>query len=299
MPNSKIVNVSFIGIGNMGAPMASHLVSHGFTLTIYDAQASVAEAFARDHKVRVAATAADAAEGASAVIFMLPNDGVVRQVLFEQGLADRMAPGSIAIDMGTSAPAVTREISVRLAATGVAYLDAPVMGGVVFAKDASLDIMVGGDPESIERCRGLFDAMGRKLWLCGKVGNAHMLKAMTNYINACALANTLEAMVIARKFGLETPVIAEAIDVMCNGRQHPIVKKIIPHVLTRKYGTGMTMQLIAKDVKIAVDSAHSIGAAVPLGEATAAVWRDACDLLGGGDQTEIVRYWEEASDVEL
>jgi 3-hydroxyisobutyrate dehydrogenase len=284
----------------MGAPMAGQLVSKGFTVTVYDINPSATIAFTHQHKAQVAPSAADAAKGAEAVIFMLPNAGVVRDVLFAQGLAARMDPGSIAIDMGTSSPDATRAIGAELAAMSIGYLDAPVMGGVVFAKDASLDIMIGGHAALAERCRPLFEAMGRKLWLCGEIGNAHMLKVITNYINACALANTLEAMVIGRKFGLDTHVMAEAIDVMCNGRQHPIVKKIIPHVLTRKYGTGMTLQLIAKDVKIAVDMAHSIGAAAPLGETTAQLWSDACDQLGGArDQSEIVRYWENATGVEL
>jgi 3-hydroxyisobutyrate dehydrogenase len=297
---ANIKNIGFIGIGNMGAAMAGQLAQKGFVLTVYDARPPVAEAFARAYNARVARTAAEVGEGADAVIFMLPDDLVVRRVLFEEGLASRLAPGSIAIDMGTSAPAATRAIGAELASMGIGYLDAPVMGGVVFAKDASLDIMTGGNAALIERCRPLFDAMGRKLWLCGELGSAHVLKAMTNYINASAFITTLEAMVIGCKFGLDTTVMAEAIDAMCNGRQHPIVKKVIPHVLTRKYGTGMAMQLIAKDVKIAVDSAHSIGAAAPLAEATARLWSAACDQLGGTrDHSEIVRYWELASGVQL
>lgn len=296
----NIRNIGFIGIGNMGAPMAGQLARKGFSLTVYDTQAATADAFAQEHGARVARSAAEVGIGADAVIFMLPSDQVVRQVLFDEGLATQLALGSIAIDMGTSAPAVTRSISAELATLGIGYLDAPVMGGVVFAKDASLDIMVSGDDASIERCRPLFDAMGRKLWPCGDIGSAHVLKAMTNYINACALINTLEAMTIGRKFGLDSKVMAEAIDAMCNGRQHPVIKKIIPHVLTHKFGTGMAMQLIAKDVKIAVDSAHSVGAAVPLGEATEQLWRAACEQIGGScDHSEIVKYWESASGVQL
>ncbi|MDB5765004.1 MAG: mmsB [Herminiimonas sp.] len=296
----NIKNIGFIGIGNMGAAMAGQLAHKGFAMTVYDANPAVTEAFARQYNARAARTAEEVGEESDAVIFMLPNDLVVRRVLFEEGLASRLAPGSVAIDMGTSAPAATRAIGAELATIGIGYLDAPVMGGVVFAKDASLDIMAGGNAALIERCRPLFDAMGRKLWLCGELGSAHVLKAMTNYINASAFISVLEAMVIGRKFGLDTTVMAEAIDAMCNGRQHPIIKKVIPQVLTRKYGTGMAMQLIAKDVKIAVDSAHSVGAAAPLAEATARLWSAACDQLGGTrDHSEIIRYWEVASGVEL
>lgn len=300
MSKTGLNKIGFVGLGNMGTPMAAHLAERGFALTVYDTRRDSAEAFASRHGARLASDAAGTAHDADAVLFMLPSETALRQVLFDEGLADSLPAGSVAIDMGTTSPAATREIGAKLAALGRHYLDAPVMGGVVFARDASLDIMVGGDAAAIERCRPLFDAMGRKLWMCGGSGNAQVLKAMTNYINACALANTLEAMVIARKSGLDSSTVAEAIDTMCNGRQHPVVKKIIPHVLTREYGTGMTLQLIAKDLQIAVDSAHGADAPIPLGEATARIWRDACDMLGGSrDQTEIVRYWEQAAGISL
>ncbi|MEO7728377.1 MAG: NAD(P)-dependent oxidoreductase, partial [Burkholderiales bacterium] len=223
-----------------------------------------------------------------------------RQVLFADGLADSLARDATVIDMSSSAPEGTQAIGKDLAARGIGYVDAPVMGGVIFAKDATLDIMVGGEAALVERCKPLFDAMARKVYVCGPLGSGHVLKCLTNYINACALINTLEAMTIGAKFGLDSGVMADAIEAMCNGRQHPVAKKVVPHVLTRKYATGMAMQFIAKDVKIAVESAHSIGAAAPLAEKTAELWAAACEKLGGKlDQTEIVRYWEDASGVKL
>jgi 3-hydroxyisobutyrate dehydrogenase len=298
--SAEIRKIGFIGIGHMGNPMAAQLVAKGFSVTVYDAHPDAMHAFVNAHGGAAAASLADVGQGTDAVIFMLPDGNAVRRVLFEDGLATHLASDAVAIDMGTSAPADTIATGNQLAQHGVRYLDAPVMGGVVFAKDATLDIMAGGDAAVIERCRPLFEAMGRKLYVCGKLGSGHVLKAMTNYINACALINTLEAMVIGRKFGLDTAIMTEAIDAMCNGRQHPIVKKIIPQVVTRKYGTGMTMQLIAKDVAIAVDSAKSVGAAVPLGEKTAELWAAACQQIGGArDQTEIVRYWEQATGATL
>lgn len=297
---TAIKKISFIGVGNMGSPMAGQLVKKGFDVTAFDAREGAMHAFAAEHGGKTAATLAAAGRGADAVIFMVPDDKVVRRVLLDDGLADHLARGAVVIDMSSSAPAGTIAIGSELAPRGIGYVDAPVMGGVIFAKDATLDIMAGGEAALIERCRPLFEAMGRKLYVCGPLGSGHVLKSLANYINACALANTLEAMVIGRKFGLDSGVMADAIDAMCNGRQHPVVKKVVPHVLTRKYGTGMAMQFIAKDVRIAVETAKSIGAAVPLGEKTAELWAAACEKLGGTrDQTEIARYWEEASGVKL
>jgi 3-hydroxyisobutyrate dehydrogenase len=297
---NPIRKATFIGVGNMGNPMAGQLVKKGFDVTVFDARAETAQAFIKQHGGKAAASLEEAGRGADAVIFMVPDDKVVRDVLFDKGLANLLAKGTTVIDMSSSAPAGTTAIGEELAEKSIAYVDAPVMGGVVFAKDATLDIMAGGEAAQIERCKPLFDAMGRKLYVCGPLGSGHVLKCLTNYINACALINTLEAMTIGAKFGLESGVMADAIESMCNGRQHPVAKKVVPHVLTRKYGTGMAMQFIAKDVKIAVDTAHSIDAAAPLAEKTAELWAAACEQLGGKlDQTEIVRYWEDQSGVKL
>lgn len=297
---NPIKKISFIGVGNMGNAMAGQLVKKGFDVTVFDARAETAQAFVKQHGGTATATLAAAGQGADAVIFMVPDDKVVRQVLFADGLAESLAKGTMVIDMSSSAPTGTMAIGNDLDSRGIGYVDAPVMGGVIFAKDATLDIMAGGDAALVERCKPLFDAMGRKLYVCGPLGSGHVLKCLTNYINACALINTLEAMTIGGKFGLDSNVMAEAIEAMCNGRQHPVAKKVVPHVLTRKYGTGMAMQFIAKDVKIAVDSAHSIGAAAPLAEKTAELWAAACEKLGGKlDQTEIVRFWEEQTGVRL
>ena len=174
------------------------------------------------------------------------------------------------------------------------------MGGVVFAKDATLDIMVGGDAEAIERCRPLLKAMGRTVIECGGVGNAHALKALANYVNACALINSIEALTIGKRFGLDAKFMAEALVPLCAERNHPIVKKVLPQVLTRKFATGMALGFIAKDVKIARDTARSIGAFAPLVEKVSALWPAAADKVGANvDQTEIARYWEEPSGVRL
>ena len=284
----------------MGNPMAGQLVKKGFDVTVFDAREGPRHAFVAEHGGKAAATLAAAGQGADAVIFMVPSDKVVRQVLFDDKFAAVLARGTLVIDMSSSDPRGTVAIGKDLAQCGIGYVDAPVMGGVIFAKDATLDIMAGGDAELVQRCKPLLEAMGRKLYICGPLGSGHALKCLANYINACTLINVIEAMTIGKKFGIDTEVMVESITAMCATRNHPLQKKIVPQVLTRKYGTGMAMQFIAKDVKIAVDTAKSIGASAPLAEKTAELWAAACEQLGGRlDQTEIVRYWEDASGVKL
>lgn len=293
--------ITFIGIGNMGKPMAAQLLNKGFDVTVFDVNAEAARSFVSEHGGKAAASLAAAGRGADAVITMLPNDKVVKSALLDRGgIASTLERGALAIDMGTSDPRGTVATGSELAGRGIGYVDAPVMGGVIFARDATLDIMAGGDDAHIDRCMPLFDAMGRRVFRCGNLGAGHAMKALANYVNAGALINVLEAMTIGRKFGLATDVMAEALVSMCGGRQHPLEKKVIPHVLTRKFGTGMALGLIAKDVKIAVDLAHAIGATVPLGERVLEIWADAAVKVGAqADQSEIVRLWEEADGVTL
>jgi 3-hydroxyisobutyrate dehydrogenase len=298
---APVRTIAFVGLGNMGTPMAANLAANGFSLALYDTRGEVMRDFAAAHGGRVAATLADAAQGADAAITMLPNDKIVREVVLgEGGLAAAMAPGTVIIDMSTSAPRATVEIGEAAAARGLHYVDAPVMGGVVFAKDGSLDVMVGGSDEDVERCMPIFNAVGRQVFRCGALGSGHALKALANYVNACAMSNIIEALAIGRKFGLDSKVMAEAMQHMCTGRQHPLDKKVIPQVLTRKFATGMALGLIAKDVGIAADFGHSIGAMTPLADRLAEIWRQGVSEIGhDADQTEIAKLWEKGGGVTL
>ena len=296
---SVIRKIGFIGVGNMGNPMAGHLVKKGFDVTVYDIRPEVVKAFVAQHGGRGATSLIDAAHGADAVVTMLPDDKVVRKVVLGD-VAAGLAKGAVVIDMSTCNPSATRSLADALKPRGIDVVDAPVMGGVVFAKDATLDIMVGGETALVERVRPVLQALGRSIIACGGTGTAHALKALANYVNACALINAIEAMTIGKRFGLDSTLMAEALTTMCAGRNHPVAKKVIPHVLTRNYGTGMAMGFIAKDVRIAMETARSVGAFAPLGERVSELWSAAAEKLGPAlDQTEIARYWEEASGVSL
>ena len=297
---AAIKTIGFIGVGNMGNPMAANLLKAGFDVTVFDARPETAAAFVAQHGGRAAASLAELAAGRDAVVTMLPDDKVVRKVMLDDGAAAAMKQGALLIDMGTCDPTGTRATAEALQKLGLQMVDAPVMGGVVFAKDATLDIMAGGDAAQVERVTPLLKAMGQSIVHCGPVGSAHAMKALANYVNACALINAIEAMTIGKKFGLDAKLMADALIPMCAGRNHPIQKKIVPHILNRKYATGMALSFIAKDVRIAVDTAHALGAAVPLGEKVSELWNDAVEKVGAKvDQTEIVRYWEEATGVKL
>ncbi|HZT25885.1 MAG TPA: NAD(P)-dependent oxidoreductase [Pseudolabrys sp.] len=298
---SAIKTIAFAGLGNMGAPMAAQLAAKGFALSLYDRRAEAARGFAAAHGGRAAFSVAEAARGADAAICMLPDDAAVREVVLgEGGLATAMAAGAVVIDMGTSDPRSTVAIGGELAERGIGYVDAPVMGGVVFAKDASLDVMAGGREEDVARCMPIFSAVGRHVFRCGALGSGHALKALANYVNAAALVTLIEALAVGCKFGLDSAIMAKALTHMCTGRQHPLEKKVIPQVLTRKFATGMALGLIAKDVAIAADLGQDIGAVAPLAERVRDIWKAAESKLGPkADQTEVARLWEEGNAILL
>ncbi len=301
---SVIRKIGFVGVGNMGNPMAGHLVKAGFDVTVFDARPETMQAFVAQHGGKSAASLVELANGADAVITMLPDDKVVRKVILGEGsencVAASLAKGAVVVDMSTCNPTGTRSLAEALEPRGIGVVDAPVMGGVVFAKDATLDIMAGGEAALVKRLEPVLKAMGRSIIHCGAVGSAHAMKALANYVNACALVNVIEAMAVGKRFGLDAKLMADALIPMCAGRNHPLEKKVLPHVLTRRFGTGMAMGFVAKDVKIAVDTARAIGAFAPLGERVSELWSAAAQKLGAGlDQTEIARYWEEANGVEL
>jgi len=146
----------------------------------------------------------------------------------------------------------------------------------------------------------IFSAVGRQVFRCGTLGSGHALKALANYVNAAALVNLIEALAIGRKFGLDSTTMADALVHMCSGRQHPLEKKVIPQVLTHKFATGMALGLIAKDVSVAADFGHSIGAMTPLTDRVCEVWKTAETKIGSNaDHTEVARLWEEGNGIRL
>ncbi len=290
----EIKRVGFIGLGNMGYPMAGHLAKAGFELVVADAAAGVAVSFTAEHGGAVAASLQALGESADAVITMLPTSAIVRQVIAGGGdcVADGLAEGALVIDMSTSNPVHTRELGEVLAARGIGMVDAPVAGGVVFAKDGTLSITAGGEAALIARCAGLFEAFAREVFHCGALGAGHAMKALNNFVNASALITAFEALAIGKKFGLEPATMLESMTAAATGRNNPIEKKIRPYLAGPGHVTGMALALLAKDVRIAADTAGAVGAFAPIADLCAELWSRAADEFGGDqDQIAVARLW--------
>lgn len=285
----------------MGEPMAARLLADGFAVRVHDRLDHVRAGFVHTYGGIECTSVREAVSEAAVAIVMLPDDVAVRQVMLQEGgILQNLPPAGIAIDMGTSTPSSTVEIAAAFAQRHRKYVDAPVMGGVPFARDGSLDIMCGGDDATLDACEAIFASLGRKTYRCGPSGSGHALKAIANFANAATFVTFLEALAMGRKFGLDTALMVDALGAMCTGRQHPLEKKIVPQVLTRRFATGMAMGLIAKDTGIAAGLGRAIGARSTIAEQVHAVWKEGADRYGfARDQAEIARLWEDDGDVQL
>lgn len=306
MPPSR-ETVGFVGLGNMGRPMAASLVRSGFEVVGYDADRNAADSFAAETGGRAVPTPAALAGAATAVVAMLPTGAVVRQVLLEDeggalanGLgADSLgvgrSGGGLVIDMSSSEPVGTRALGAALAGRGVALVDAPVSGGVGKARDGTLAIMIGADDEAAaERAEPILRAMGDRLFRAGPLGAGHAAKALNNYAAAAAFTAAAEALIVGEAFGLERETLLAIVN-NSTGRSFNSEVPMKQEVLPRTFATGFKLGLMAKDVAIAADLADALGADAPLSRYMKARWAEACAALGpDADFTRAVTHWEPA-----
>jgi 3-hydroxyisobutyrate dehydrogenase len=280
--------IGFVGLGNMGLPMSGLLVDAGYDVRGYDASEE-----ARARFPQPVDTLAAAADGARAVILMLPDSSVVRAVLVDEGLLDALAPGTLLIDMSSSEPTETRKLAEEVAAHGAEMVDAPVSGGTAGARAGTLTIMVGGDEAAVAACRPALEVMGGKVMHVGPVAAGHALKSLNNLLSATTLLISAEALLAGRRFGLDPEVMVETLN-ESTGRSWSTQYKLPTFVIPREWTSGFTMRLMVKDMRIALELARSTGSPIGLGRASAELWERAVTALGeGADHTEIARWLDE------
>jgi 3-hydroxyisobutyrate dehydrogenase len=284
--------IGFIGLGRMGAPMAANLLRAGFEVAGYDLAAGAAQDLAARPAFRRAPSADDAVGAAEVVVLMLPDSPAVDRLLWEPapGLAARLAPGTLLIDMGSSDPFCSRRNAERLAAAGVGFLDAPVSGGVARAIDATLAILVGGPEAAFERARPVLQAMGRTLIRVGDAGAGHAVKALNNYVSAAGLIAASEALVAAARFGIDPHLANQAFNAS-TGRNNTTENKVERFMLSGRYDSGFALALMRKDVDTAARFIDGTGSPARLVRACLGVAQDAERSLGdGADHTAIHAY---------
>lgn len=291
--------VGFVGLGRMGRPMAARLAGAGYRVRGYDVSGPAAKAWAEhvaddgaaDEGAALAVSDLDeVAADAAAVVLMLPDSAVVTDVLLSQGLLAALPPGTVIVDMSSSAPRSTRELAGQAAARGVALVDAPVSGGVRGAEQGSLTVMVGGAEADVRRVAPLLDVMGGRVTHVGDVGAGHAVKALNNLMSATHLLVTSEAMAAAAEFGLDIQTVLAAVNTS-SGRSGSTENKWPNFIVPRTFDSGFALRLMLKDMRIALDLAESAQTPARLSAAAVALWATAAEALPpDADHTEIARW---------
>jgi 3-hydroxyisobutyrate dehydrogenase len=287
----------FIGIGNMGSPMAANLLKAGWKVTVYDTDAAKVDSFKRGHGAGSAQTLTELGRQCDVVITMLPDGHVVRRVVLgrtpgDDCLVKGLAKGSTIIDMSSSAPVGTRKLGDDLRAHGVALLDAPVSGGVKGAVAGTMSIMVGGDEALAKRYEDLFAAMGKRFYV-GSLGSGHAAKVLNNYVSAAGLAAAAEAVLVGQRFGIDPQTLIGVINAS-TGRNNSTENKFAQFILNGKFNSGFALDLMAKDITLAMEVAEACNVRAELGHATLELWQRAKEALGpGADHTAVAKFINE------
>jgi 3-hydroxyisobutyrate dehydrogenase len=290
------MRVGFIGIGNMGWPMASHIAEAGHELTVYDVDSAKAKRFADEFKCKSSANLTDIAANEVSVT-MLPTGRIVCQALTEDqdgAFANALKPGALVIDMSSSEPVGTRQLGAEISKRGATLIDAPVSGAVPRAKAGTLAIMIGGDDKvAIERAKPLLQCMGKQLFETGSLGTGHAMKALNNYIAAAGYTAAVEALMIGERFGLNPETMVDILNVS-TGRNFSTEVMMKEQVIQQKFATGFALGLMAKDVKIAADLGEAVKLDAPVSRLIRDRWALARERLGATrDTAEALLGWKD------
>jgi 2-hydroxy-3-oxopropionate reductase len=291
------LKLGFIGLGIMGTPMAGHLLAAGhqlFVHTLAKMPASIAESRATQ-----CTSGRGVAERADIIFIMVPDTPDVERALFaESGVAAGLSKGKVVVDMSSISPIATKEFAKRIGERGCDYLDAPVSGGEVGAKNATLSIMVGGDAAVFERVRPLFELMGKNINLVGGNGDGQTAKVANQIIVALTIEAVGEALLFAARAGADPAKVRQA---LTGGfASSKILEVHGDRMVKRTFDPGFRIELHQKDLNLALSSARALGLSLP-NTATAQELFNACVAHGGKgwDHSAMVRALEKLANFEI
>jgi 3-hydroxyisobutyrate dehydrogenase len=293
--------IGFVGVGNMGWPMAANLVRAGFPVVVADARRAVSDNFVQQVGGRTAPSLAALAAGADMVITILPTSKQVGEVVADGAdtLLAGLRPGSLVIDMTSGQPELTQALAARVEAAGATMIDAPVSGGVSRARTGQLAIMVGGAEAAVARARPVLEAMGSSILVCGGIGAGQAMKALNNLCSAGGFLIALEALVIGQKFGLDPGLMTDVLNVS-TGMNNATQKKLRQFVLSRSFDSGFSLDLMVKDLSIATQMSRESGVPAPFAALCREHWAAGLGLLGPGqDHTGMAKFCEMLGGITL
>jgi 3-hydroxyisobutyrate dehydrogenase len=297
----SLPKIGFIGLGVMGAPMASHLHAAGYALTLHDIDDGAARRLGESLAGSViAASPREVAQASDLVITMLPDGKVVREVaLGAQGLVHALRAGSLLLDTSSCEPWITRETGSELAQRGIAMVDAPVSGAQWGAEKAELVFMVGGAAADLERVRPLLERMGRKVFHLGELGAGHAMKCLNNLVTAMTLLATSESLAIGTRYGLDPATMIDVLN-LSTGMSWVSQTHFHRRIFNRAFDDPFKLELMAKDVAIACELARQAEVPVAFSSLGQELWQAASLAAGpGASVSELVRWVEKKTGVEI
>jgi 2-hydroxy-3-oxopropionate reductase len=254
------MKIGFIGIGIMGAPMAAHLLDAGHEVAVNDINAIPQELL--DKGAQVVSSAKEAAVGGEVIIVMVPDTPDVETVLFgANGVAEGLSEGKIVVDMSSISPVETKQFAEKINALGCKYLDAPVSGGEVGAKAGTLTIMVGGDQQTFDKIKPLFELMGQNITLVGGNGDGQTCKVANQIIVALTIEAVGEALLFASKAGADPAKVREAL--MGGFASSKILEIHGDRMIKRTFDPGFRIELHQKDLNLALSNARKLHMSLP------------------------------------
>ena len=292
-----MLDIGFIGLGIMGRPMARHLQEAGYRLFLHDV-GPVAPELIADGGI-VCKSGHDVADKSDITIIMVPDTPHVEAVLFgDNGVAGGLSRGKIVVDMSSISPLATKEFAKKINACGADYLDAPVSGGEVGAKAASLTIMVGGPEKAFNTVKPLFDKMGKNVTLVGGNGDGQTTKVANQIIVALTIAAVGEALLFASKAGADPALVRQAL--MGGFASSRILEVHGERMIKRNFEPGFRIELHQKDLNLALEGARTLGLSLP-NTATAQQLLNSCVAHGGKawDHSAMVRALEMMADHQI
>ena len=295
--SEAIKAVGFVGIGNMGWPMAANLVKAGFAVTVCDALPERAARFQDEVGGTAGAGPAAAAQGADAVVTILPTSKQVAEVV--AAMRDALPAGALVIEMSSGMPGVTRQLAAELAAAGIGMIDCPVSGGVPRARSGELAILAGGEASLVDRAEPVLKAMGTSIHRCGGVGAGQAMKALNNLVSSAGFLIGVEALLIGQAFGLDPALMVDVLNAS-TGMNNSTQKKFKQFVLSRRFDSGFGLDLMVKDLSIALEVGRDTGTPTPFAALCRELWASAATLLGPGqDHTAVARLSETLAGTAL
>lgn len=298
--NQSLPTIGFVGLGAMGKPMASRIAAAGYTVFVLDAHVTRANSIADEIGATAVGSSREIGERSDIVVTMLPSSAVVGSILLgDDGALAHLRPGAIILEMSSGVPETTRELAETAAERNVVLLDAPVSGGVSRAISGELAIMVGGSDADYERAEAVLKTMGSSLSRTGPVGSAHAMKALNNLVSAGGFLIGIEALLIGSRFGLDPAMMVDVLNAS-TGMNNSTQKKFKQFVLSRKFDAGFGLDLMVKDLGIALGVAQSTGTTAPFSGLCRDMWGGAQKVLGSGqDHTALARFSEMLAGSEL